>query len=872
MSRPPIRLWGSGPSSSLALPVKRAAFAIAMAVALLMGGLSMTHTLFEMRGGIEEENRYLAALIAEAVAGEINNERKHLAELARSALVSSALTDSAGMKAYLGPFLNAREQDGQGVRIALFDYRGRPLVGELHLPDADPLAPALVQRVLQRGQPDTEVVRGPVPVLLAAYPVPAPYSSSLSAVVVGAVPIGKLLAEQSGRLPPDVGFDLLYQGRVVYASRIREGSRHYPAEQVLPDRMADGKPLAVIRLYHLKNPIVGPLVDRAVLALLVGALVAMGTWRLADAVASRITQRLRALAAACSSSSADRAAAIPDDGSEDEIGILARSLRDALRSYEHVTQNLEQLVAEKAHALSQQQELLRTAIEAIDEAFVIYDPLGRLVYCNARYLHTYPSVAHLIRTGVAYEDLVRAWKKTMSPGLAEAELDRWVAQRVAQHRTGGMSIQQLENGQWLRSVDRQTPTGHMVGYHVDITELVRAREMAESANAAKSRFLATMSHEIRTPLNGVLGMAQLLRSPGLSEADRQSHAQAVFDSGNALMRVLNDILDLSKIEAGRMEIVPVPASPATTIREVLALFEAVARSKALALDGQWAGPRDQRYEIDTVRLRQILGNLVSNAIKFTDAGSVSIHGRQLENDGRHALLEFTVSDSGIGIPPDKLGTLFAPFVQVDTSATRRFGGTGLGLAIVRQLAKAMGGDASVESREGAGSRFSVRVRAAVVADKAAVAGRGVTSGPAASPSAPSGVAGARILVVEDNEINRQVLGGMLGVLGCRSQFAVNGREGLERATSSERPDLVLMDCEMPILSGYEATRQIRRWEAASGARRIPIVAVTADAFREAHERCIEAGMDDVLTKPLSMDQLGAMVARWLAAVADVRPA
>lgn len=864
------RLRGRSPAprapSSLAVPIRRTAFAIAMSVALLMGAMSMTLTWLRIHQDVEDENRYTAALIAEVVASEINGEQRNLAELARSALVSSALTDSASMSSYVEPFLQARERDARGTAIALYDYLGRPLLGEARA-DGDPTTRDLVIRVLQSGLADTAVLPGPDPVLLAAYPVAAPYSGAVSAVAVGAVPIGQLLSNQASRLRPEVGFDLLYRGRNVYTARPVDGARYFATEHVLPVAPSNGQSPTVLRLYRVSNPLVVPLVNRAALALALAALVAIATWHLADAAASRITRRLRRLADACSRDVPDRAAAIPDDGSTDEIGTLAQSLRQALQSYQDITQHLEQLVAEKAHALSHQQELLRTAIEALDEAFAVYDPEGRLVYCNERYVQTYPSISSLIRPGAAFTDLLRAWKSHISPGMGEAELDAWVAKRAAELRAGGASITQTEEGHWVRNVDRRTPTGHYVGYRVDITELVRAREMAEAANEAKSRFLATMSHEIRTPLNGVLGMAQLLREPGLSEAERKGYAQAVFDSGNALMTVLNDILDLSKVEAGGLQLVPVPSSPAAIVREVLRLFDAVARAKGLSLEGEWGGPDEARYALDSVRVRQILGNLVSNAIKFTDSGFVSVHGSEVEADAQGALLEFTVTDSGIGIPDDRQASLFERFVQVDTSATRRFGGTGLGLAIVRQLARAMGGDASVESRPGLGSRFSVRIRAAVVAD---VPAAGVQAPPpAGSPAAaqsptPAPVAGARILVVEDNDINRQVLKGMLGVLGCRTAVAANGLEGVQAATAGERPDVVLMDCEMPVLSGYEATREIRRWEADSGVQRMPILAVTADAFRDSHERCLEAGMDDVLTKPLSIDQLGAALAKWLA--------
>jgi len=887
-----VRLFGSvRPNQrrdSLAQPIKRSAFLIAMAVTVVASAMSLALTYFETRRDIEEENHFMAAMTGEVLGTALNSRLEYLAELSSSPLVSSALTDSAGMSAYLGPFLKSRERR-LSTPVKLFDYAGRPILGELPgLVPASVLA-ELVAQVLAQGRPGTAMGEGPV--LLAAYPVPAPYASATAAVVVGAIPVGALLREQEQRLPSGVELDLLHRGQLAYSSAASQHGRHFPAEYALPVKASGELPTAVVRIYRADNPLLRPFSNRALFIAVVAGLFILLSWRAAAQAASRITERLRRLAGACHDIPQARAGAIPDDPSADEIGVLSRALRDALQSYQHLTEDLERRVKEKTAALSEQQELLRSSVEAVNEAFVVFDPKDRIVYCNDRYVQTYHLVADLVRPGAQFGDLVRAWKRAVSPGATEAEIEEWTAKECARRRAGGVSVTEIEPGVWVRNVDRRTPTGHMVSFRVDISELVEAMQLAEAASQSKSRFLATMSHEIRTPLNGVLGMAQLLLAPSLHDHERIEYARAVLDSGNGLMMVLNDVLDLSKIEAGRMELKPGPAAPATLIRAVLLLFDAVARAKHVGLDGHWRGPADVQYELDALRTRQILGNLVGNALKFTDSGNVSIEGNEVSRVGNLAVLEFAVTDSGVGISREQQALLFEPFVQGDSSPTRQFHGTGLGLSIVRQLARAMDGDAYVESRPGVGSRFWVRIRVPVATGResvsatrsppATVAPQATTPSlpdalrlpapPPAQPApAPAGslaaavpatAPDARILVVEDNAINRQVLTGMLGILGIKPGFAMNGLEAVDAATGDLRPDLVLMDCEMPVLSGYEATKQIRDWEKARGALPVPIVAVTADAFAETHERCLAAGMDDVLTKPLSLAELMAMLTR-----------
>jgi PAS domain S-box-containing protein len=379
--------------------------------------------------------------------------------------------------------------------------------------------------------------------------------------------------------------------------------------------------------------------------------------------------------------------------------------------------------------------------------------------------------------------------------------------------------------------------------HAADAELKRSRDLAEAANAAKSRFLATMSHEIRTPLNGVLGMAQLLVAPKLSDAERLDYAQTIIESGGSLLQILNDILDLAKVEAGRLELSPAPMSPATIVSEMQTLFGHVARLKGVTLTARFEGDRELLVRADAVRLRQMMANLVGNAVKFTEQGNVELV-TTLRLDGH---LRCELRDTGPGIPADKLGALFLPFSQLDSSDTRRVGGTGLGLSIVRELAEAMGGRTGVSSVPGEGSCFwfVVALEPCSQAEQAA----------SLTPEALTLDVPRRVLVVEDNAINRRVIEGLLKRLGCATVSVENGLRALEAIGSGATFDVVLMDCQMPELDGFEATRQLREREARLDRPRLRVVALTAAAFEDDRKRCLDAGMDDFMTKPISLANL-----------------
>jgi PAS domain S-box-containing protein len=503
--------------------------------------------------------------------------------------------------------------------------------------------------------------------------------------------------------------------------------------------------------------------------------------------------------------------------------------------------------------------LLRSSIDAIDEAFVIFDPEDRLIYCNEKYRQVYPSIADIIQPGVRFEDVVRTWKQRLPMDLDGEGIEAWVKRRLEAHRTGQVMIQHTDNDHWVRIVERRAPTGHVVGFRVDVTELYRAKEEAVAANIAKSRFLATMSHEIRTPMNGILGMTQLLLQDEVSQEERLEYARTIHSSGLLLLDLLNDILDLSRVEAGKLRLELGTLDAGAVAGEVRSLFAEVASAKGLPLNVTVSLPAAHRYRGDAHRVRQMLSNLVGNAIKFTERGTIGIEVCEVATGETADVvqLEFAVRDTGIGVREDIQARLFQPFSQADSSTTREFGGSGLGLSIVRSLAELMGGTVGVESEQGQGARFWFRIPVA----RLAAHGHGDESGPDGTEER-GGLRG-RVLMVEDNRTNRIVIKKLLEKLGLEVLDAENGADGVALIQGGAAVDLVLMDMQMPVLDGESATRQIRAWEGSTGRERVPIIALTANAYESDRQNCVAAGMDDFVTKPVMVDELRAALRRWL---------
>lgn len=383
----------------------------------------------------------------------------------------------------------------------------------------------------------------------------------------------------------------------------------------------------------------------------------------------------------------------------------------------------------------------------------------------------------------------------------------------------------------------------------------KAVAASEQASTAKSAFLAMMSHEIRTPLNGVIGFTDLLLAENLP-AHQEELVSTIRSCGNSLLGLISDILDLSKIEAGRMDMEMLPCSLRECLQEVLASFEPALTSKRLTVSSRIGAAVPAEVVTDPKRFRQIFFNLVGNAIKFTSEGGITVRIDGSSTPGGRLLLDCEVSDTGIGIPVGEQEKIFEVFGQADPSIHRRFGGSGLGLAICKKLVEAMGGSISVMSSPGKGTSFHFQI-------PAYRNGKSSLFEPAAEAAAPADLQGVRILAVDDVHTNLRLMTGILRRLGCEPATAADGRQAVEFVKES-RFDVIFMDVLMPVCDGLEATQLIRQHEKESKEHKPAyIVALTADAFAENKTRCLEAGMDEFLTKPLRMDLISAAIQRGI---------
>ncbi len=516
-----------------------------------------------------------------------------------------------------------------------------------------------------------------------------------------------------------------------------------------------------------------------------------------------------------------------------------------------------------------QRDLQRVATLAEDapHPIVEFDDAGVMLYANTAMVKLLNELGFTDEDSAAVlpRNLREILNTCLCNGQASAKIEMEVGGRVL-----AWSFYPLQQARQVRA------------YGADITAAValrRDKEAAEETARAKSTFLATMSHEIRTPMNGVIGCAQLLQTTDLTEQQRQ-YVETMHRSGEALLALINDILDFSKIEAGKMTLEVADVELRPLINDVVTLVSGLAAQKRLTLSVLIAPDVPPAFRGDPVRLRQILFNLVGNAIKFTEQGGVHIH--VVREVGEHedpdvVVLRWKVQDTGIGITPEQRARLFQAYTQADSSTARRFGGTGLGLMICKQLVELMGGVIDADSVPGQGSTFWFTTTLLPAIERTSKHdSQSLTTGKRASRTGT-----ARVLVADDNDVNQVVACKFLQKLGCQAEVVRNGREAVEALERADY-DLVLMDCEMPELDGFQATKRIRECEVqASGERhkarekaqccsplaprRVPIIALTGNVGAEDRRRCIDAGMDDVLTKPLILDTLRAKLDTWLPA-------
>ena len=508
---------------------------------------------------------------------------------------------------------------------------------------------------------------------------------------------------------------------------------------------------------------------------------------------------------------------------------------------------------------------LEVALESLEEAFAFFDSKDQLVLCNRRYAELIGSnepPANL--QGRSFEQLVRTALARIEHPEDQYSQEQWVAERLRRHAAGQATFQISIGERWYQLNDHAIPGGGSVCIYADITELKQqemelllARDQAEQANRAKSAFLATMSHEIRTPMNGVLGMLELLSLSALDASQRDS-LETIQESAQTLLRLIDDILDFSKIEAGKLDIVPESVDVAALLGKLQPFYSEAAARKGLhwqlELDPQLA----PRLLLDPLRLRQILHNFCSNAVKFTEQGGVTLRVHCLTDNDHQQTLRFDVQDTGIGVAPEQMARLFEPFTQAESTTTRRFGGTGLGLAICRRLATLMGGQVDMHSEPGTGTTVSLQLTLAKSSSDTAAPLLPVQS--LRQPAVPRQLP---VLFVEDNPTNRKLVGKQFELLGYPLHMAENGVAALQ-LWQKQPYALILTDCHMPHMDGYELARTIRYYESAlEDARRIPIIACTANASQEEVDKTREAGMDGFLPKPLGLESLSAMLDKWL---------
>lgn len=539
------------------------------------------------------------------------------------------------------------------------------------------------------------------------------------------------------------------------------------------------------------------------------------------------------------------------DGREYWTDIELQAQRDAnggLTGFMEIGTDITQLRQRKAEAI-RHWELLRGSIDALDEAFVLFDPQDRLVLCNDKYKQVYQAMAHLLVPGALFEDIIRAYAEMGHYAVAMEQVEEWVKERLAAHRSGNSDlIQRHRNGTTLRIVERKLPDGHTVGFRIDITQLVNATDAAQAASTAKSQFLANMSHEIRTPMNAILGMLTLLRKTKLS-ARQSDYAVKSESAALALLGLINDILDFSKIEAGKMTLDPQPFEWEQVLNNLSVILSTSTGCKSVDLLFDVDGTLPTPLVGDAMRLQQVLLNLCGNALKFTEQGEVVLAVQVTQQHHDTVTLRVSVRDTGIGIAPAHQARIFSGFTQAEASTTRRFGGTGLGVAISQRLVSLMGGELQLQSELGQGSCFFFTITLPV-GDPRSInhKPRGLT------PSTPP-----RVLIIDDHPTARDVLQRTCQSLGWTADTCDAGADAwaaLQTKSAHGAPyDAIFVDGSRPSQGSWSRVQDLRQSEGGAKTRVIAMVTHQGREMLLKQSESDPALLDDLLVKPITASLL-----------------
>jgi len=511
-------------------------------------------------------------------------------------------------------------------------------------------------------------------------------------------------------------------------------------------------------------------------------------------------------------------------------------------------------IARQAEELRASEARLQLAIDTMEDGFALFDKDNRLVLCNRRFEEYSHLVSNkLCSPGVDYELLARETdRRSVAVDYAGADLHAWLSWERCSNEAGtrGCEIHHSED-RWIRGIDRAIPGGGFVAVRTEFSDIKKAQLAADAANRAKSEFLANMSHEIRTPLAGIIGMSDVLLDGETSE-DQREYISLSRKSAEHLLSIVNDILDFSKIESGGIQIDNIPFTLEDSLAETLRIQRMLAEAKGLDFQVSNNVSLDRALIGDPGRLRQILVNLIGNAIKFTESGAIKLRVEVVERDQQRARLRFVVTDTGVGIPLASQAKLFRPFTQAEASTHRRFGGSGLGLAISARLAEMMGGALWFESTPGQGSMFIFEVNL-LQGDRVEKSFNRLLEGASSEQQ-------RTILVIDDNDINRLTVQRLLGKRGFRVIESSDALDGIEQARRCA-PDLILLDLQLPEMDGFEALGRIRALNATAGTA--PVIALTAHALMGDSERCISAGFDGYVSKPFHIDTLLSEINRLI---------